>query len=308
MSKKESLPFVIGLGVIIALALLPMFGAGYYVNLFTIIFYWIGLAGCWNLMCGYTGYIDFGSAAYTGVGSYVAGVLMVKTGVPLVAAVAAAGFGAALLALVVGLPTLRLRGAYFAIATFALAEALMQVTEQWTSLTGGGIGITVPQRLDDTTYYWTYLLLAGVLVGLTKWIEQHKLGYGLKAIRENEEAAARTGVNTLEVKLKTYVLTSFFIGLLGALESTRLGYFTPGDVFDVRITVKMIIMSLLGGMGTVLGPVIGASFLQWLEDVLGAALLDYYLVIIGFIIVMVIMFLPRGIAGSFRRKGKHEPA
>lgn len=308
MSKSEGLPFGLGSGAVLVLASLPLLGAGYYLNLLTIIFYWIGLAGCWNLMCGYTGYIDFGSAAYTGVGSYIAGVLMVKAGAPISAAVAAAGLGAGLLALVVGLPTLRLKGAYFAIATFALSEALMQVAEQWGSVTGGGIGLTVPQRLDDRTYYWVYLLLAGFLVGLTRWIELHKHGYGLRAIRESEEAAARTGVNTLEVKLKTYVLTAFFIGLLGALESTRLGYFTPGDVFDVRITIKMIIMSLLGGMGTVLGPVIGASFLQWLEDVLGAALLNYYLVIIGLVIVIVIIFLPRGIMGAFRRKGKHEPA
>ena len=88
MSNREGRPYAIGLVALIALALLPMFGAGYYLNLLTIIFYWIGLAGCWNLMCGYTGYIDFGSAAYIGVGSYVAGVLMVKTGVPAVAAVA----------------------------------------------------------------------------------------------------------------------------------------------------------------------------------------------------------------------------
>ena len=202
----------------------------------------------------------------------------------------------------VGWPTLRLRGAYFAIATFALAEALMQVAEEWESLTEGGMGITIPQRLPELSYYWLYLLLAALVVGLTWWIEHSRHGYALKAIKEDEHAAAQVGVDTHLVKLKTYVLTAFFIGILGALEGTRLGYFKPEDVFDVHTTIKMVIMSLLGGMGTVLGPLIGAGFLQVIQDYLGAQFEQLYLVIIGAVIVLVIMFAPQGIAGLWRRR------
>lgn len=292
----------VGLALAAALALLPAAGEAYYLQLLTVIFYWIGLAACWNLMCGYTGYIDFGSAAYTGIGAYVAGLLMLRLHLPLLLTIPLAGVGAGLVALAVGWPTLRLRGAYFAIATFALAEALMQVCEEWYGLTEGGIGITIPQRLADLEYYWLYLLLAGLLVGITWWIEHHKHGYALKAIHADEHAAAQVGVNTHLIKLKTYVTSAFFIGILGALEGSRLGYFKPEDVFNVYITIKMVIMSLLGGMGTVLGPVIGATFLQLVEDFLGAQFLNFYLVIIGAIIVGVIMFLPRGIAGSLLQR------
>ncbi|MEW5912109.1 MAG: branched-chain amino acid ABC transporter permease [Thermodesulfobacteriota bacterium] len=292
----------LGLAAAAALAALPAAGPAYYLQLLTIVFYWIGLAACWNLMCGYTGYIDFGSAAYTGIGAYVAGLLMLRLGLPLMAAAPLAGLGAGLVALAVGWPTLRLRGAYFAIATFALAEALMQVCEEWSGLTEGGVGITIPQRLAELSYYWLYLGLAGLVVGLTWWVEHHKHGYGLKAIHQDEQAAAQVGVNTHLVKLQTYVTSAFFIGILGALEGSRLGYFKPDDVFNVHITIKMVIMSLLGGMGTVLGPVIGASFLQLVEDFLGARFLNYYLVIIGAIIVGVIIFLPRGIAGSLGQR------
>lgn len=284
-----------GLILVAVLAVLPFVWPGYHLSLLTVIFYWAGLAGCWNLMCGYTGYIDFGSAAYTGVGAYVAGILMIRLQLPLPLGILAAGVGALLVALAVGWPTLRLRGAYFAIATFALAEALKQVAEEWSSLTEGGIGLTFTIRLEEITYYWIYLSLSAFIVVLTWWIEHHKHGYGLKAIHEDEEAAGQVGVDTHMLKVKTYALTAFFIGVLGSIEANRLGYFKPDDVFDVHITIKMVIMSLFGGMGTILGPVFGASFLEIIEDFLGAEFINYYLVIVGVIIVVVIMFMPNGV-------------
>lgn len=288
--------------VIAGLASLPGVWPGYHLDLLTVIFYWIALSGCWNLMSGHTGYIDFGSAAYVGLGSYTAGVLMVTTGLPIIPAALAAGLAAGLAGLIVGWPTLRLRGAYFAIATFALAEALKQVAEEWAGLTGGGVGLSIPHRLSDEAYYLIYLGLAVVVIGLTLVLRRTRHGFGLAAIREDEAAAARLGVNTHLVKLKTYVLTSALIGLTGSLEAGRLGYFTPENVFDVHTTIKMVIMSLLGGLGTVLGPVVGATALQLMEDFLGASLLNWYLVIIGVIIVAVIAFLPRGIIGSLAHR------
>ncbi len=293
-------PALIGGAVAVGLlALLPVwFSESYLVELLTVILYWIGLAGCWNLMSGYTGYIDFGSATWVGVGSYTAGILMAKAGWPLAPAVAMAGVLSLLGAVAVGYPTLRLRGAYFAIATFALAEVLSQVAEELAWLTEGGIGLTVPGRLEDNQYYWVYLGLAAAVVGLTYFIDRSRMGYALKAIHQNEHAASQVGVNTHLMKMSAYAISAFFVGVLGSLDGTRLGYFKPGDVFDVHITIKMVIMSLLGGMGSVTGPVVGASFLQVIEDVLGAEFLNWYLVIIGVVIVLVITFLPRGLAGS----------
>ncbi len=290
--------WLMGLLAVGLLACLPFFKSGYLINFLLIVFYWIGLTGCWNFMSGYTGYIDFGSVAYVGVGSYVAGVLTLKTGMPLFPAVLAGGLATLLLALMVGWPTLKLRGAYFAIATFALAEALKQVCEEWNSLTGGGSGLTYKLRLDDLTYYWVYLGLAACVAGMTFFTDRSKMGYAMKAIHQDEQAAARVGINTHVIKIRAYGQSAFFMGLLGSLEASRLGYITPVDVFNVQITIKMVIMSLLGGMGTVLGPVIGAGFLQVVEEVLGTSFLNWYLVFIGIIIILVIMFMPRGISGA----------
>lgn len=294
--------WLIGLGAVGLLACLPFFKSGYAINFLLIVFYWIGLTGCWNFMSGYTGYIDFGSVTYVGVGSYVAGVLTLKAGLPLFPAVLLAGLATFLLALMVGWPTLKLRGAYFAIATFALAEALKQVCEEWNSLTGGGSGLTYSLRLDDLTYYWIYLGLAAGVVGMTFFTDRSKMGYAMKAIHQDEQAAARVGINTHWIKIRAYGQSAFFMGLLGSLEASRLGYITPVDVFNVHITIKMVIMSLLGGMGTILGPVIGAGFLQVIEDVLGTSFLNWYLVFIGVIIILVIMFMPKGISGAISQR------
>jgi branched-chain amino acid transport system permease protein len=298
----KKLDWLIGVLVVGLLAGLPLMTTGYAINFLLIVFYWIGLAGCWNFMSGYTGYIDFGAVTYVGVGSYVAGVLTLKAGLPLFPSVLAAGIATLLLALLIGWPTLKLRGAYFAIATFALAEALKQVSEEWHSLTGGGSGLTYNLRLDDLTYYWIYLGLAGCVVGMTYFTDRSKMGYAMKAIHQDEQAAARVGINTHAIKLKAYGQSAFFVGLLGSLEASRLGYITPVDVFNVNITIKMVIMSLLGGMGTVLGPVIGAGFLQVLEDILGTNFLNWYLVFVGVIIILVIMFMPRGISGTISQR------
>lgn len=289
----------------IGLGILPLVGPGwgYHLEMLTLILFWVGLAGAWNLMCGNTGYIDFGSAAYVGVGSYICGLLGAKAGFGLGASLAAAGAGCAALALAVGYPTLRLRGAYFAIATVALAEALQQVCLEWGSLTEGGLGLTVPFRLSDQGYYYSYLTLA-VLVIVANWlIGRSRLGLALRAIRQDEKAARRLGVNAHGAKLWAYCISAWFIGLLGALDATRLGYFTPADVFNVHITIKMVVTTLLGGMGTLLGPVAGAAFLQVVQDLLGAELLTQYLLLIGLAIVVIIIFLPRGILGSRLAKG-----
>jgi branched-chain amino acid transport system permease protein len=302
MSRKV---WIGGLIVAALLVALPLFQGGYLINFLTVLFYWIGLTGCWNYMSGYSGYIDFGSVTYVGVGAYVAGVLVLKTGMPLYLALVLAGLAALLLAIVVGWPTLKLRGAYFAIATFALAEAIKQVAEEWNSLTGGGSGLTYSVRFGDQTYYWGYLVIAGLVIAMTYFTDRSKMGYALKAIHQDEHAAARVGVNTHGVKVRAYAQSAFFIGLLGALEASRIGYITPVDVFNVHITIKMVIMSLLGGMGTVWGPIVGAGFLQTIEDFLGANFLNWYLVIIGVIIILVIMFMPRGISGTLASRFKH---
>ena len=258
-------------------------------------------------MSGYTGYIDFGPVAYFGVGSYCTAILMIKAGLSFIPSVFLAGWICAGLSLVIGLPTLRLHGAYFAIATLAAAEGIKQVILEWdrvagVELFGGAHGLTLPLSPPETFFYYILLFFMGLTVGLTAVLERSKFGYGLRAIREGERAAEMSGVPTLSIKVRAYVLSSSLIGCIGGVEAYWLTYIIPDDVFNVMRTIQMVVMTLLGGMGTVLGPVIGASFLTLISEYLGARFVYDYLIFVGLVIIIVILLLPQGIMGAIRAK------
>jgi len=296
---------VLVIGII--LIVLPLFGLeGYRLRLLSLVFMWVALSSCWNIMSGYTGYIDFGPVAYFGVGSYCTAILMIKGGLPFILSVFLAGWICAGLSLVIGLPTLRLHGAYFAIATLAAAEAIKQVILEWDGvagieLFGGAHGLTLPLAPPETFFYYILLFFMGLTVGLGAFLEKSKFGYGLRAIREGEQAAEMSGVPTLMIKVRAYVLSSSLIGCIGGVEAYWLTYIIPDDVFNVMRTIQMVVMTLLGGMGTVLGPVIGASFLTLISEYLGARFVYDYLIFVGLVIIIVILLLPQGILGTIKR-------
>lgn len=278
----------------------------YIIRFATLIVFWIGMTGSWNLTSGYTGYIDFGPVVWFGIGSYATAILMNKVGVPLWPALIASGLVASLVALPIGLTTLRLRGAYFAIATFAFAETMKQVALEFDRTTGlsifeGSHGLTLPIGQHGNTFFF-YIILAittGVILA-HYWVERSKFGLGLKAINEAEDAAEISGVNTTGVKLRAYITSAFFLGLFGGIEAYWITYITPADVFNVHKTVQMVIMTLLGGMGTFFGPIVGAAFLTVLYEILGTTFVEYYLIMVGVIIIAVILIMPKGIVGTIK--------
>ena len=299
--------FLTSLAVGIILITLPLLGLeGYRLRLLSLVFMWVALSSCWNMMSGYTGYIDFGPVAYFGVGSYCTAILMIKGGLPFILSVFLAGWICAGLSLVIGLPTLRLHGAYFAIATLAAAEAIKQVILEWdqvagVELFGGAHGLTLPLAPPDSFFYYILLFFMGLTVGLARLLGRSKFGYGLRAIRDGEQAAELSGVPTLMIKVRAYVLSSSLIGCIGGVEAYWLTYIIPDDVFNVMRTIQMVVMTLLGGMGTVLGPVIGASFLTLISEYLGARFVYDYLIFVGLVILIVIILLPQGIMGTIKR-------
>ena len=295
-------------GVLGGLAILPAFHmSGYVLHLISMIFMWITLASCWNLMSGYTGYIDFGPVVYFGIGAYTTALLMTRATMPFFPSIIIGGLMAVCFAIPVGIPTLRLRGAYFAIATFAFAEAMKQVTLEWDRVVGtsffqGSHGIILPIGPSHKFFYYTFLVVMSVLFAVSYLVERSRMGYALKAIHEAEDAAELSGVNTLKIKVSAYAISAFFTGIVGGVDAYWLTYITPNDVFSVHITVKMVIMSLLGGMGTLLGPVVGASFLTLVSEPLWARFPYDYLIIVGVIIVVVIVAMPRGIMGAWKER------
>ena len=308
MGYKGRNIFLGSLAIGIILAVLPLCGLeGYRLRVLSLIFMWVALASCWNIMSGYTGYIDFGPVAYFGVGSYCTALLMIKGGLPFYLSLFLAGWVCAGLSLGIGYSTLRLQGAYFAIATFAAAEAMKQVILEWDRLAGfeffgGAHGLTLPPSPPGIFFYYVMLFFMGLIVGLTWLLARSKFGYGLRAIRESEQAAELSGVPTLRIKIRAYVLSSSLIGCIGGAEAYWLTYIIPDDVFNVMRTIQMVIMALLGGMGTVLGPVIGASFLTLVAEYLGAKFVYDYLIFVGVVIVIVILLLPRGIMGAIKKR------
>ncbi len=270
--------------------------------------FWIGMAGCWNIACGYTGYIDFGPVVYFGIGAYTTALAMTRFGSPFFPAIALSGLAAALIAAPMGLTTLRLKGAYFAIATLAFAETMKQFTLEFDRVLGisffeGSHGITLPiTSYDDTFFYYCTFVVTLAVVLTHHWIEHSKFGLGLKAVHEAEGAAEIAGVNTTGTKLRAYMIAAAFLGALGGIEAYWITYITPNDVFNVHKTVQMVIMTLLGGMGTMLGPVVGASVLTIIYEILGTTFVEYYLIMVGVIVIGIVLIMPQGIVGTIKQR------
>lgn len=290
-------------------ALIPLADwEGYYYRALTLMFLWIGLASAWNITSGFCGYVDFGPAGYFGIGNYATALLMAKGGYPFPSALFVSGTICGAVALLIGRYTMQLRGAYFGIATLAFAEAVRQIVLEFDATFGvsffeGSHGMTLPIAHDLLFFYYTFLGAAVVIVGVSWLIKRNKFGYALRAIRESEVAAELSGVPTLGYKVFAYAVTATFIGLLGGMNAYWLSYISPGDVFNISHTIYMIIMALLGGMGTVFGPVLGAVLLSIANEVLAAEFLYTYFLLLGFLLLAIILFLPGGIGGWFSRRG-----
>jgi branched-chain amino acid transport system permease protein len=274
----------------------------------TAVLMFVVLAQSWNLIGGFAGYATFGQVVFFGIGGYGAGVLMEHLHWSfwpsmLIAAVLAALFGA-----LVGLPLLRLKGHYFAVAALGVAEGTREVVVNLPGLTGGGAGLTIPTFGADapTTYpgndgfYVFFLVLAALAVMLSAVISRSKFGFALRAINQDEDAAASMGVNTTRVKVTVFALSGLVAGLAGAGYAFQLVTIYPAPMFDVQITVLMAMMVVIGGSGTVVGPVLGAVGLQFLSEWLRTNFASYHTFILGAIIIIAVVLFPGGLVPYVR--------
>lgn len=246
--------------VILFAVMAPLKASGYWVRFLTFIFMWIGLAGSLNLLTGYTGYLDFGHVAFFGIGAYMTGILMVHLGMPFLPAMFIGAILAAVMAVFVGIPTMRLRGAYFAIAMLAFAEAMKQVVMEFDRFTGGGNGLSLPIYTNYLFFYYIMFSTVVLTIGVTYWFEKSKFGKALMAIREAELAAEVSGVNTFRCKLIAFGISAFIAGIIGGIYAYWMTFLFPGDAFSVLITMRMIIMAFLGGRELFWGPLSAPHF------------------------------------------------
>ena len=294
----------------VALAMLPAFGGNYGLRLATTAFMYVTLASAWNLIGGFTGYPSFASAAFFGLGAYVGALTRLSLGFPTLLAWAAGGLGAALFALIIGPAILRLRGHYFAVASLVLAAVLRELVNGATSLTGGGMGLTLASAstlgvdAQARLYYAAMLAVAVASVAIAAAIVHRRLGWAMRCIEQNEDAAMVLGIDTLRVKVAAFAIGAALIGLAGAVYASWIGYIDPTDVFDDLLSVKPIIMGLLGGVGSVLGPVFGAIIFLALEEIVWRNILTFHAGILGLLVVLLLVFLPGGLGGAGQALGR----
>jgi branched-chain amino acid transport system permease protein len=300
----------LGLAGLVMLALLPQyFLLGSEQRTVAGVFMFVALAQGWNLIGGFAGYPSFGNAAFFGLGGYTTAILMAKSGVPFWGALPIAALVGVAFAVLIGLPVLRLRGHYFAIATLGVAEATREIVINLDGLTGGNSGITVPavgaeavtSYPGNTGFYFYFLALALFATGVVWMVARSRFGYGLRAIAQDEEAAAAAGVNTTRLKVSAFALSGLVTAMAGAMYAFQQVTVYPPRMFDVDITVLMVVMAVIGGTGTVVGPVIGAVALQFLSEWLRTHYTDVHTIIFGAIIIVAVVLLPMGVV-SFTRE------
>lgn len=258
------------------------------------------LAQGWNIIGGYTGYPSFGNSVFYGLGTYGVAIAMAQWHLPFVIGLGLGVLLAVVFALLLGVPVLRLRGHYFAIATLALAGVMAAIVSN-IPLAGQNIGLVLPPLNNDRLFY---LLALGLLVAvtLTIWGLAHsRFGYGLIAIRENEDSAAAMGVNTTLYKVLAFALSALFSALAGGIHAYWITFIDPGSAFDITLNVQMIIMAVFGGAGSVLGPILGALVLSAVSEVLSSELTHVAGLFFGAVIVAAVVLMPRGLTDLTRR-------
>lgn len=293
--------------VLVVMALLlavPALHSDYLQVVFRNILMYAAMAYGWNLIGGYTGYVSFGNVTFFGIGAYCSAVLASHGVQNLFAYVIVAMIVNALFAIIVGFPVLRLRGHYFGIATLGIALAVGDIVENLDVL-GASSGIRLPQ-VDEAHfsvyYYAMWLVALGAMLG-TYAIARSKLGYAFVAIRENEDAAAALGISATRYKITAWAISGMMAGAAGAIFAPANGFIDPSITFAIDSNVFPIAMTILGGIGTVAGPFIGALLLAGANELLQRFFVSGHTLFFGAMIVLIVLLLPRGLVWLFGLRG-----
>jgi branched-chain amino acid transport system permease protein len=292
----------------VALALLPYHLNVYFRSFAMFTMMYVVLALSWNIISGFTGYTSFGHVAFYGIGAYACAILVADHGWHWIGALGVAAAVGAAVAAALGYPVLRLKGSYFAIAMLGAAEGTRVVVTVWDSLTHGGEGISFPSTENSIETYQAMLALALVTTAVSYAVGHSRLGIRLNAIREDEGAAEALGIDATRYKLAAFTLSAIFPAVAGGIQAYKVLYIDPPSVFFVQVTIAMALMSMLGGKGTVIGPIVGAVLLYGVQEITWVKFPTAHLIAYGIFIIVVARFMPRGLMGiaidrGWARKG-----
>ena len=302
---------VIAVAVII-LAAFPLISGNLYVQDLLIMTFLLGIGATgWNIMGGYAGYISLGNSLFIGLGAYTTGILAVRAHLSPFAGCLAGGLVCALAAAILSLVTRRTRGMYFVIVTFAALQLIGIVATTWSGLTGGSQGLALPLPTWSLSYqnwpfYYPLLGLLVLTVAVSAVVRRSKLGLGLFAIADDEDKAAGLGLRTDIYKMIAFVFGGTFVGIAGGLYAYYVSFLNVAAVFDIVTSVLIVLAALLGGRGTLWGPVLGAFILEPLANFTstglgGADAGAIRLLLFGGLLGAVVLFLPRGVLPTVTR-------
>lgn len=308
-------------------AFLPLILSKYYLHMAILVLLWAFLAVAWNVLGGYGGQHSLGNGLFMGIGAYGAAYLVLTWNISPWLSMAIFGVVAGLAGAFVGYLTFRygLKGAYFALVTIALTEAAVYVTSNWTAI-GANNGLSLPiatsnnfamlQFTSETGYFYVILVLTLLIVLFTIWLASRRFGYRLISVRENEDAAEALGVGTMSTKMWAIILSAALTSVGGVFFIVLYNYVNPRSVFGEAVSVQILLYAIVGGLGTVWGPVVGAAILVPVSEIVRASSLGQkfqgaYLLTYGVILVATMLFMPTGIVGvakSIRRRvGRGSP-
>lgn len=310
------------LAAILLLLALPFLTANqFYLHLGITVLMWTVLGVAWNLLGGFAGQVSFGHATFFGVGAYTMMILYLKAGLAPWYGIVLSGIVGALVSLPIGLICFRLRGPYFSLSTLAVAEIVRLVALNWEQLTNGPVGLlitTLPAVSfagravnweSKIPFYYVVAVLVVVAMLATYGLSRSRLGAYLLAIREDEDTAESVGIDTVRAKVVTLALSAFFTGMAGGFYGLYFRYVDPDAVFPIALSVEMVFIAVVGGLATVVGPVIGAVFLVTIGELFRERFLVGHLIFYGLFMMLAIRYLPEGIWGGARRfVSTHAPA
>ena len=299
--------YVVGLGIIFLLFAFPLLKPpAYFLSLLFTVFMYIALTESWNIMGGYAGYISLGHVTFFSLGAYTTAVFMNRLGVSPFATAIPGGLVAAMVAALVGIFLLKIRGAYFVISTFLLAVVAHLVFMNW-NFVGSSNGLwfkllPVSIEVNRFIFYEVMLILAILITLVARWVEKSKFGVGLVAIREDEDVAQSVGIHAPKLKLLAFILSAFLAGTVGGIYGYYMSYIHPDTTFDINISLLILLMAFFGGCRTWIGPLLGATILSLANQVfvtfIGAEISRIFY---GLLLMVVIIFMPDGMVEHIKK-------
>ena len=322
--SARSLKYLImGVIAVLFLAAPVIISSEYILHILIMTVYFAYLAVSWNIICGYVGQLSLGHSIFSGIAGYVSVLLFIDTGLSPWIGMFIGGLFAMMVGVAIGYPCFRLRGPYFTLTTIAFAELVRIWLENTDEFLGvklkGAMGLLVPLRGDAPAlfqfsskepYYYTILAMLAAAMAITFWVERSRLGYYLKAIKGDQDGAEAIGVNSTRYMLTAMAISSFLTGLGGCYYAQFFRYINPERNMGLDISIETALMAIVGGQGTIVGPVLGAFLLtpagELARSFFGGKLMGLHLVIYGLVLVLVVIFLPKGLISPLRyliRKG-----